>query len=432
MAKKKRLSNKVSKKKIKILAYCDALCATGFASVSRNIFNELIKTGRYDIDVLAINYHGDPHNEKYRAWPVFNPRDPYGREKAAMMMQQMEYDILFLFQDSFILDFMSKVIPVLKNQGKKFKSIVYYPIDGTPKEEWIKNVTHADHVVTYSQFGLEKSKEAYSGCGDILVIPHGTNLNDFKKLDEETVKRFKEAYFKHNKDKFIITNLNRNQQRKDIPRTIAAFKEFRKEVPNSMLYLHMAARDQGWDLNEVVKAYGFNTHDDVLFPDRFGPNQGYPIEIVNLIYNASDLVVSTTLGEGFGLSWAEAMATKTPVLMPNNTVMPEFITEDRGYLCDSGTNNSLFTILPHDNEVIRPIVDVEDMKNKMIHIYHNYDEALEKADNAFNWISKELNWQGNVGRMWVDLFDKAALELFQLTNEPEPSASESVIESERF
>lgn len=434
MTKKRKLSNQVSNR-TKVLVFADSpTCATGFGTVTRNVCEALYKTGRYSIDILGINYWGDPHSLPYNIWPVGinNDRDPYGRKKVAAMLGQMDYDILFLLQDSFILDFMPQVLPALKQQGKKFRSICYYPIDGTPKEQWIKNVTTADYTFTYSKFGADKSKEAYPGCGNIGTVPHGANFTDFKKLPDDQIKQFKHAFFGANKDKFIVTNVNRNQHRKDIPRTIAAFKEFRKEVPNSILYLHMAAKDQGWNLDEVVKAYGFNTKDDVLFPDKFGPNQGYPIEVVNMIYNASDLLVSTTLGEGWGLAWIEAMATKTPVLMPSNTVFPELITEDRGYLCKSGTTPELTTVLPHDNEVIRPLVDTTDMANKMIHIYNNYDEALAKAENAYKWVSSELDWQGNVGKMWVDIFDKATLDLLTAGTAQESDISGGVIQAESF
>ncbi len=413
---KRKLSKQVKQKKIKVLAYADApTCATGFSTVARNIFETLYKTGRYEIDVLGINYWGDPHQFPYRIWPtgVNGERDPYGRQKVAGMIPQMEYDILFLLQDTFILDFMPTLLPHLKAQGKKFKSICYFPIDGAPKEQWIKNVDSADYLVAYSQFGKDAAKAAYHEVKDMEVIPHGANFTEFKPLPEEEVKKFRQMYFGQHADKFVVTNLNRNQHRKDIPRTIAAFKEFRKKVPESILYLHMAAKDQGWDLLEVIKAYGFDIKKDIIFPENFGPNQGYPRQVVNMIYNASDLVVSTTLGEGWGLSWVEAMATKTPVLMPNNTAMTENITEDRGYTCDSGTNAGLYTVLPHDNEIVRPLVDVDDMAAKMVHIYENYDEAIIKAETAYNWVKETLNWQGNVGDMWVDVFDKAYGELIE-------------------
>jgi len=414
--KKRKLSKQVQQKKIKVLAYCDSpSCATGFGTVSRNIFEALYKTGRYEIDILGINYWGDPHGLPYRIWPtgINGDKDPYGRRKVTSMIPQMKYDILFLLQDSFILDFMPALMSQLKSSGKEFKSICYFPIDGTPKSQWIDNVTQADEVVAYSQFGVDAVKAIQPDCKDLHIIPHGANVNEFRPLPKKDVKAFRNQYFGKHADSFIVTNLNRNQHRKDIPRTIAAFKKFRESVPKSILYLHMASKDQGWNLPEVCKSYGFDLANDIIFPENFGPNQGYPREIVNMIYNASDLVVSTTLGEGWGLSWVEAMAAKTPVLMPNNTAITENISAERGYLCDSGTSAALTTVLANDNEVVRPLVDVEDMANKMVHIANNYDEALAKAETAYKWVHDNLNWQGNVGKQWVALFDKVYADLIE-------------------
>jgi len=173
----------------------------------------------------------------------------------------------------------------------------------------------------------------------------------------------------------------------------------------------MAMKDQGWDLPGVCKSLELDINRDVIFPQNFGPNQGYPIEILNMIYNCSDVVVSTTTGEGFGLSWIEAMAAKTPIIMPNNTAMAEFITNDGGYLVKSGTNNSLFTVLPNDNEILRYLTDVDDMVEKMIDVYNNRDEAKEKAENAYKWVTTEMDWQEHIVPQWVELFDKTYEEL---------------------
>ena len=57
--------------KIKVLAYCDSpTCATGFGTVSRNVLSGLYNTGRYSIDILGINYWGDPHGFPFRIWPT--------------------------------------------------------------------------------------------------------------------------------------------------------------------------------------------------------------------------------------------------------------------------------------------------------------------------------------------------------------------------
>jgi len=93
-------------KKKKILFYGDTpTCATGFATVSRNILVGLFNTGRYDITVFGVNYWGDPSpplTQMFNIYPagMNNERDPYGREKFKAFASQMEYDILFFLQDS--------------------------------------------------------------------------------------------------------------------------------------------------------------------------------------------------------------------------------------------------------------------------------------------------------------------------------------------
>lgn len=402
-------------KKIKVAAYCDSpTCATGFATVSRNIFEGLYKTGRYDIDIFGINYWGDPHEFPYKIWPAGTnlEKDPYGRQKAVNMFQQMEYDILFFLQDTFILNFLPTLLPhLVDSRMLPFKSIVYYPVDSIIKESWAKNISNVDYIVAYSNFGKQETLKVLPDIGDIQVIPHGVNINDYYPLDKEIIINFKRQYFGNLHEKFIITNLNRNQQRKDIPRFLMAFKEFRKHVPDSIAYCHMAMKDQGWDLNEVCDQMGFDIRKDVIFPQNFGPNQGYPKDVVNMLYNCSDIVTSTTLGEGFGLAWIEAMATKTPVVMPDNTAMAEFISKDRGYLVKSGSNPSLWTVVPHDNEVLRPLVDVDDMVKQWLHIYNHKEEAVKRAENAFKWVTTKMDWQTHIAAQWVNLFDLAYSDL---------------------
>jgi hypothetical protein len=89
------------KEKVRVLAYCDApTCATGFGTVSRIILSGLYATGRYEIDILGINYWGDPHNFPFRIWPTGTnaEKDPYGRKKVFSMIPRMEYDILFFYK----------------------------------------------------------------------------------------------------------------------------------------------------------------------------------------------------------------------------------------------------------------------------------------------------------------------------------------------
>lgn len=396
--------------KIKLLFYGDApTVATGFGTVSRNILTGLHKTGKYDIQVLGVNYWGDPHSYPFPIWPVgIGSNDPYGRQRAFdMMARELEYDVLFLFQDSFILQ--SLIGPGLDKlrQVKNFVSVGYYPVDGTPKKTWMDSMNMLDVPVTYTEFGKVESILSCPQMAEKLkVIPHGVNIRDFFPLPKEATVSFRKSYFGKHADKFIVTNLNRNQQRKDIPRTMLAFKEFKRRRPNSVLYLHMATKDQGWDLEEVCKGLDLKIGEDVLMPGaNFGPNQGYPIQVVNQIYNASDVIVSTTVGEGWGLSTVEAMACRTPLIFPRNTALTEIIGEDeeRGYLVDSGATPNDFCVLPNDNEILRPLASVTELAEKLIHVHDNKEDALRKADAAYTWVTSNLIWDRHIVPMWDEL-----------------------------
>jgi len=251
----------------------------------------------------------------------------------------------------------------------------------------------------------------HMGVETFDIIFHGVNDKDFFVLPEADVKNFRKEYFKENADKFIFTNVNRNQQRKDIPRTVNAFRVFHDKYPNTFLYLHMAEKDFGWHIPQLVNAFGLRYGSEVMTPQNFGPNKGYPVALLNYIYNASDCGISTTLGEGMGLGWLEFMLTKTPVIMPSNTAMSEFITDDTGYLVKSGTHPNLLTVIPNDNEVVRPMVDIESMVTRMNEVFVNRDRAKEVADNAYKWVKSEMLWTGKIRNQWLALFNDAVVDL---------------------
>ena len=403
-------------RKTKVIFYGDSpTCATGFGQVSRNILPSLRASGRYEVDILGINYWGDPHDYPFKIWPMaVNPKnDPYGRQRLHqhLLDPNLDYDILFFLQDTFILGFLPELLPSLHKSGKSFKSVYYYPIDGIPKKQWIEAANSVDYPVTYTQFGYDQSVAQVPEMADKLqIIPHGANPKMFFPAPEANVKEFRQKFFGPLADKFIITNVNRNQQRKDIPATLRAFQEFQKHRPDSVLYLHMSAVDQGWNLPEVIKNLGLSITKDVILPQRFSPSVGFPLELVNMVYNASDCVVSTTVGEGWGLSWTEAMATKNPVIFPSNTCLTQYITEETGYPYKSGGDVEHTVVIPNDNEVLRPTSHIMDMVDKMIQLYDDREEGARRAENAYNMVMNNLVWDEHINPQWVALFDKVVAD----------------------
>ena len=411
--------------KIKLLFYGDFACNTGFGIVAKNILGELHKTGKYEISVLGINYYGDPHDFPYKIYPagINNQKDLYGRQKLLDILRDynFKFDVLFTIQDTFIMATIGEAIKklrdgvILEKEGKKvfqkgreFKWIYYYPIDAVPEKEWLeKSVKFADAAVPYTNYGKKKSQQCVER--DYKVIYHGVDDKVFYPISKEEKEKFADEFFKDNnlKNHFLIINVNRNQERKALVYTLLAFKLFRTIVPNSVLYTHCdVVADRGGNLLKVAARLGIT--ENWLYPNPKTYKDGYsfPVSYLNGLYNLADLNVSTTLGEGWGLSCSESMACKTLNVFPNNTSLTEILADGRGLLYKSGDPPTQIIMNgPLDNSLLRPLPNVEDMVEKMLWAYSHPDAVREMEEKAYDWLQKNILWE-DIGKKWDALILK--------------------------
>ena len=412
------------KKKIKLLFYGDSPvhCKTGFSTVSKNILKRLQATGKYDISVLAINYFGEPHNSKYKIYPAVynNQNDVYGRQKLLDMLRDQEnnFDVLFTLQDTFIMATIGESIKKLKDgaivekevtdketgeksmkkvfqKGRGFKWVYYYPIDSRPEKDWINDsVALADVAVPYTEYAKEESKKVFDRKYEIIY--HGFDKETFKPISESKKEAFKEKFFKDNnlKDAFLIVNVNRNQTRKGMLQTLLGFKQFNTMIPNSVLYTHCDIYDKaGHNMMKLASKMGLKENWLYPNPKHFEQQKLFSDDFINSIYNIADVNLSTTAGEGFGLSMAESMATKTINVFPDNTAIHEILKDGRGVLVKSGNNpNNLISCGPIDNNQIRPVTDIHDLVGKLLWVHSHKEQVKEIEENAYNWAQENLNW----------------------------------------
>jgi glycosyltransferase involved in cell wall biosynthesis len=440
-------------KKIRVLVWADSpTVATGFAQVSRNIARVLHETGKYDFDWVAVNFDGSYYDREkfpYKLYPALNAlkigpgyRDLYGRQQFLDMLQSGKYDLVFVLGDTFIVATIGPEIEKIRSAlppEKKFRWIFYFPIDATPSKRWIEeSVLLADYPVAYTEYGYRECLRAFQGLDpedqkkyDLLkskmtIIYHGVNLQEFCPLswsEEERIQKRKFYFGEKHYRKFIFMNLNRNQPRKDMFRSMLACKMLlerrrRKGKNDAHFYFHCAYDDPaGINLLEVSKQLGLRPGIDWSFPNpkMFTVTYGFEIKTLNEIYNCVDCVFSTTLGEGFGLSIPEAMATKRPVIVPNNTSMPEITGHgERGILVKSGASPNDYVVLPNDNNRIRPLIDVNDLVDKMEWVMEHPKEVAQMVERAYDWIGT-LDWSGTrVGMQWRKLFERAYEDVLRM------------------
>ena len=419
---------------------------TGFGCVMKELLQNLYKSypGMYNIHLVGINFHGEYQNELEITGGLQNGRltqtpaaaqlaggamNLYGQTKLLEVLRNTtsDLDAVFLFEDPFWIggnvpgananiSFIDAVKSELHAKGMSHVPVIcYFPIDGIPKKSWIENIAKYDIPITYLKFGANACIQNVPKLnGRISIIPHGVNPSEFFPISKHESMIFKRAMFgERSANKFMLLNVNRNQMRKLVPSTLMAFKVFQQQVPESFIYLNMKPVDVGWNLLSVCDSLGLEVGKDVMFPPDFSVQKGLSIEDLNKVFNCADALVSTATGGGWELAITQAFATKTLTIMPGNTSHVELCgpqgdpLAQRGILYNSGTSLALQTVFTSDNEVVRPMPDLDDMVNKLLWAYSHKEETERIKENAYNWVTSELTWEKHVVPKFHKIFQLA-------------------------
>jgi glycosyltransferase involved in cell wall biosynthesis len=395
--------------KKKILAWCDFVAPTGFANVAKNLLNDIHQ--EFDISIVGINYFGDRKydTDKYFVYSVTQD-DMIGIKRLVTIAQRDQPDLIFLFQDIFHI---SDHIDRIKQVSPKSKIVVYFPVDGAPFSIGWKNVLDkADIIITYSDWAIKVIRETFPDFKKpIHKLYHGVDITTFFPFTPEKILEAR----KNNgwENKFTVINVNRFQPRKAIPLSLRAFSMFakgykvcscgneypihlktcdlngcsEKEVIKVMnnpkedvfLYLHMMKQEWSMGpgrtnlLQSHLLAAGFTDKDYnkiIGINDKSIYNQDVPESKLNELYNGANLNMTTTMGEGCGLSLLESAATGTPSIAPNNSAVAEQL-NGTGILIKNITTFSH----PNDNAYVRPIVDVRALRDGLKTAYNTWKAA---------------------------------------------------------
>ncbi len=395
-----------------MLCWGDApVACTGFGTVSKYVIGALNASGKYDIDQLAINYHGQFVDRTVIPWQLsparlLDPQDPYGNKMFLRAITEKHYDYIWILNDTFVVHHVAKEMRKilderLKTTGKRTTVVYYYPVDCRIIAEASDMLKACDIAIAYNEHGKSETIKVLPEVeGKISIIYHGTNTQIYKPFNREIIEKLKKKYFGCGPDTYIVINVNRNSVRKQISRTMYAFKEFKKLVPNSLLYLHTAAQDRDIDLISAARHLDLKPREDIVFPPNYSPANGYPDHVLNELYNSGDVFLTNHLGEGWGLSVTEAMAAGTPVIAPNNTSMPEIlgIKSERGFMYDC--DDMIYV----DNSGYRPMGSTKIIVDEMMKVYRlGWKHDSQKVIAARKWVEQN-SWSIVCGQ-WIDLFN---------------------------
>lgn len=306
-------------------------------------------------------------------------------------------------------DFTKPDVIVIQNDGwniqgyierlKAFKEYANIPViaivavDGKNfRGRWLDGITHA---IFWTQFGLDEAR-AGGYRGPASVIPLGVDLSIYKPTDKMHAREQFISVDKHRA--FIIGNFNRNQPRKRWDLTIKYFAEwmYKMRVTDAYLMLHAAPTgDTGVDIGQLARYYKVEDRVGLIAPDVF---YGFDETVIAQEYGCLDLFISTTQGEGMGLTALEAMACGIPCVLPDWSAFGDWA-RDAAWLVKCPTTH----IGPPYVNVIGGVPDQDEFMRALSRMYidkqareQNGQAALERAqESRFRW--------ANIGKQYVEV-----------------------------
>lgn len=167
---------------------------------------------------------------------------------------------------------------------------------------------------------------------------------------------------------FNFLYVGTNVWRKNVAGLVQAFSLVYKEMPDARLLLHCIPFSRhGYFLPDIIEHFGLKGKVE------FTPNikyVTYPTSALADLYASSDVFVSATFGEGFGLPHVEAMAMGLSQVYPDFGVLPEVVGDAGIAVPISGYVYDYFGVR-------KGVVDVKKFGEAMLSLYS--DKQLRQS-----------------------------------------------------
>lgn len=331
----------------RVLWIGDAGCTTGFGTASHGIGDRLVTEYGHDVHALAINYLGDHWETPMKLYvPTLRERaDIYGQGRYVEMMSKILPDVVVFVNDPYVVlrllfknkrdtEFvMARVAPVL----------AYMPVDGTNfPASWAKLPALVSSLKPWQEGMPEPSltpvvmsKHGHNLFPGAPLIPHGIDTRVFRPISDADPLTMSTGDTVTNKtdikrvlglpeDAKMIVRVDRNSARKNYTDTYRALVPLMKRDPTIHVWFQCKADGDEYELSQVVQR-DLEIADRFHWPAEFSTYVGWNVNDLVAIYNMADVFVSTSWGEGFGLTLGEAAACGVPIVAQNVSSIPEVV-----------------------------------------------------------------------------------------------------------
>lgn len=385
----------------RILAIGHAVHPTGLARVFQSIFPYLADS--FDIIQFGLNFYDEsPTDWGWTVEPNSLLGDTRGVQQLPGLLDKYQPHLVLFCYDYWLFDLLQPVLEAY--QGSIIpKSVYYCPVEGEfTNPNQVASLAKADLIVTYTQFGHQQISACLTELGlplpSMTILPHGLESSRFfplKGIDllSENRSLARRALFPDRpqlEDAFIILNANRNVPRKRIDLTLETFVSFAADKPeNVYIYLHMGMQDSGIRIMDRAQTLGIENRLLTTTSDLRMPH--ISDEQLNLIYNACDVGINTSTGEGWGLVAFEHAATGAVQITPKHSACTELWLDDG-------------LLVPVIDDTIDPLlqntVRLPEMVSALNQVYANADLRRRMAISGYQMVTKPCFTWRQIASQW--------------------------------
>ena len=285
----------------------------------RALGHEVAVHAWYGLEGGALQYGDTTVYPKYR--------HGYGVDIIGAHANNFQADMVLTLIDAWVLESgMTGAIPF----------VPWFPVDMEPIPPPVLNVVKDSfQPIVYSRFGERMARNA--GL-DVRYVPHGIDTTVFSPRPPLEAR----GRLGWPADAFIAGMVAANKgtpSRKSYPQQLEAFARVAATHADALIYLHtnkgVTDGMGGVNLPELVDFLGIGRR--VIWADDYAQIMGVPDAGMADRYSALDVLLSVSMGEGFGIPIVEAQACGCPVIVGDWTSM--------GELCGGG-----WKVARHDAE----------------------------------------------------------------------------------
>jgi len=374
----------------------DAGVPSGFARATHETLAHMMDD--FNITVMGINYRGDPHPYPYEIFAAMPGGDWAGIGRLIWMCDYITkkhgaLDVIVIQNDPWNIPMYTRT---LKTKTKQYNGeyadvpvVAAVAVDGLNCAG--ANLNDLKLAIFWTQFGLDEARKG-GYDGPATVIPLGVNQNIYKPMDRVEA-RLNVGLPSDFSEAFIVGNVNRNQPRKRLDLTIRYFAEWVKgnNIEDAFLYLHVAPTgDTGVDVLGLMKYYGVAERLLLATPQTwYGESEAH----MAATYNAMNVLMTTTQGEGFGLTTLEAMACGVPCIVPKWAALGDWALDAARFVhCSS------MAIGPPYVNVLGGVADEQDCLDALDQMHRDESLRREFSEVGLERASEERFRWSNIGR----------------------------------